>query len=316
MHRAVAHAASAPSCTMPRPATVAGRVDDHDQPVAVLRDAAQPVVVGRRGGLDQRLVDGHHLGHRVDDQAHPLAGRLDDHDPPVGAVAAADAEVGGQVADRDDPAAQGDHAAHGPGGAGDVARIGVADDLLHVVDRQAVLLRVQGDDDQPHQPATLKRPTSCWSASAVPASSWADAAICSVEALVCSVDAETCSVVADDCSATAAMSPDASAICWTRPAMSAIVWPICRNASRAWSTTAALSSLRRAPSADHVHRAGRLGLDLGDQPADRRRRHAGSPRPACAPPRRRRRSRAPARRRGRPRWPRSAPAGWSGRRCR
>ena len=109
---------------------------------------------------------------------------------------------------------------------------------------------------------SLNWATSWLSPSALLASSWADAAICSVEALVSSVDAETCSVVAEDCSATEATSPmfscmlaaeavicwAAAAICSTRAAMSSTEAPICRNASRVCSTTLAPSLVLRAPS--------------------------------------------------------------------
>src|SRR3954470_14703436 len=100
------------------------------------------------------------------------------------------------------------------------------------------------------------------SSSAVRASSWADAAICCVEALVCCVEAETCCEDADDCSATAATSVmsdwtccEADEICWiaaaiwsTRLFMSRTDSPRATNDSRACSTVATPSSVRRAPS--------------------------------------------------------------------
>src|SRR3954468_15340715 len=144
------------------------------------------------------------------------------------------------------------------------AREGVLDHLAHergVVD----------DEDAGHgvsflslsaDYATVNWLTRRSSSSAVRASSWADAAICCVEALVCCVEAETCSEDADDCSATAATSvmsdwtwceldaicSIAAAICSTRPFMSCTDAPSARNDSRASSTVATPSSVRRAPS--------------------------------------------------------------------
>src|SRR3954465_1056916 len=139
-------------------------------------------------------------------------------------------------------------------------------------------------------------PTSCSSCSAVRASSCADAAICCVEALVCCVEAETSSEDADDCSATAATSvmslctcceldaicSIAAAICSTRPFMSCTDAPSVWNASRACSTVATPSSVRRGPAPtappplsppgavlDDLDRLRRLGLDLADEPGDR-----------------------------------------------
>ena len=179
--------------------------------------------------------------------------------------------------------------------------------------------------------ASVNCPTSRSSSSAVCASSCAEAAICWVEAEVCSVEAETCSVdggglLGDggdlaDVSSHAARRVGDAADRRRRSARRASSCPRPRrrsrsNASRACSTVAAPSSVRRRAVLDDVDGAGGLGLDLVDQRRRSSRRRAGTPRPACAPPRRRRRSRGPARRRGRPRSRRSAPAGWSARRCR
>ena len=76
------------------------------------------------------------------------------------------------------------------------------------------------------------------------------------------------------------------------------------------------SSTRRCAA---LHRRDGLAgavLDLGDQLGDLLGLAPTSARPACAPRRRRPRSPCRARPRGRLRSPRSAPAGWSARRCR
>ena len=88
-----------------------------------------------------------------------------------------------------------------------------------------------------------------------------------------------------------------------------------RNASRVCSTVATPSSVRAEPSATTPTTLAGLALHLADQRGDLRRRRGRTPRPACAPPRRRPRTRGPARRRGRPRSRRSAPAGSSARRA-
>ena len=109
--------------------------------------------------------------------------------------------------------------------------------------------------------ARLNCPTSCSSCSAVRASSCAEAAISCVDALVCCVEAETCSEEAEDCSATAATwsCPPAPARArgdlldggrdLSDPAVHVLHRRAEReNASRACSTVATPSSVRRAPS--------------------------------------------------------------------
>src|SRR3954468_8026489 len=146
----------------------------------------------------------------------------------------------------------------------------------------------------------LNCPTRRSSSSAVRASSWAEAAISCVDALVCCVEAETCCEDADDCSAPAATSVmsawtccELEAICWiaaaicsTRPFMSCTDAPRARNDSRACSTVATPSSVRRAASPstpprraaalgaagaspDDLDSLRGLGLDLADEPGDR-----------------------------------------------
>ena len=63
-------------------------------------------------------------------------------------VGEAEAEPGDEVDDRDDLAAQADHAAHAGRVGVDGARRGVADDLAHAGDRERVLVPAQLEDDE------------------------------------------------------------------------------------------------------------------------------------------------------------------------
>ena len=116
--------------------------------------------------------------------------------------------------------------------------------------------------------------------SALPASSWAEAAICSVEAQVSSVEAETCSVDAEDSSATAATSLMLSCmlvaravICWAAAAICSIraVMSSTEAADLQERLAGLLDDARRprcacAPVLDDLHGLRRLVLDRADQP--------------------------------------------------
>src|SRR6185503_6545008 len=78
-----------------------------------------------------------------------VRGRLDDHDLAVlGGLAPGQAEARREVVDRDDLAPEADDAANPAGLRRYRARLGVADDLVHLADRQGVLLAAEREDDE------------------------------------------------------------------------------------------------------------------------------------------------------------------------
>src|SRR4051812_16204048 len=124
-------------------------VQQDEQAVVDLGDGLDRGAAGRGNRVELRVLDREDLLHVVDDDAGHVGGRLDDHDlAALGGVAGLDAEARGQVVDRDDLPAEADHAADPAGLGGDGARLGVADDLVHLADRQRVLLAAEREDDE------------------------------------------------------------------------------------------------------------------------------------------------------------------------
>jgi hypothetical protein len=88
------------------------------------------------------LVDG------VNDHTDGFGAALDDHDLALLAGLAGDAKPGGQVIDGQDSPAQAQHAADRGFAGGDRPGLFVADDLVHLLDRQGVLLTSEGEHDE------------------------------------------------------------------------------------------------------------------------------------------------------------------------
>src|SRR6185312_7433326 len=115
---------------------------------------ARDLAAARGNRLDLLRRDGPHFEHVVDEQADRLAALLDDHELRARGrrgrrrLIACDLETPGEVVDRHEPAAQADHAEHPRQLAGDGARLRIADDLAHLFDRHAVLLRAERADDE------------------------------------------------------------------------------------------------------------------------------------------------------------------------
>ena len=160
---------------------------------------------------------------------------------------------------------------------------------------------------------SVKRLTSCSSSSARRASSCADAAICWVERSSAGWRRRPPRSRPRTarrprrprpCRAARARPRRSGRRRWRSPRRgrhASTAAPIASNDSRARSTVAAPSSVRRRRP-DDLDRVRGLGLDLADQRGDRAGGRLRTPRRACGPPRRRPRSRGPARRRARPRW--------------
>src|SRR6185312_282635 len=123
-------------------------VQQDRQALVELGDAVDVVGVGASDRLDLVGGDRQHLLDAVDHHAGGAAPGLDDGDLGAVGVLVAEAEAHGQVADRDDPAAQVDDAADPGGRRRDAARLRVADDLLNPRDRQGVFLAGEGEDDE------------------------------------------------------------------------------------------------------------------------------------------------------------------------
>src|SRR3954452_24389203 len=228
------------------------RREQHVQLVAELRDAVDERRVGGAAPVDVGVVDRHHLVHVVDHEADPAMGSLQDHDLAVvdGTLTRPDVRCEPQrlpqVADRDDLRAQVDHAAHHRRGGGHGAGSGVADDLLHLRDRQAVALRPDGEHHElghrwPPR-VIVNRATRFESCSAERASSVLDADTCCVDALVSSADADACSVAALVSEATAEMPSVASATRAMQPVTPSIDAARRVKASRFCSTVDAADS--------------------------------------------------------------------------
>src|SRR3954470_5680373 len=124
-------------------------VEQDDQAVVDLGDGLDRRAAGGGDRIELGVLDGEDLLDVVDDDAGHVGGGLDDHDlAALGGVAGLDAETGSQVVDRDDLAAQADDAADPAGLGGHGAGLGVADDLVHLTDRQRVLLATEREDDE------------------------------------------------------------------------------------------------------------------------------------------------------------------------
>src|SRR3954453_11991856 len=124
-------------------------VEQDDQAVVDLGDGLDRRAAGGGDRIELGVLDGEDLLDVVDDDAGHVGGGLDDHDlAALGGVAGLDAETGSQVVDRDDLAAQADDAADPAGLGGHGAGLGVADDLVHLADRQRVLLATKREDDE------------------------------------------------------------------------------------------------------------------------------------------------------------------------
>src|SRR3954447_9366527 len=125
-----------------------GVEQDHEA-VVDLGDGLDRGAAGGRDGVELAVLDGEDLLDVVDDHAGHVGRRLDDDDlAALGALLGLEAEAGGEVVDGDDLAAQGDHAADPSRLGRDRARLGVADDLVHLADRQRVLLAAKREDDE------------------------------------------------------------------------------------------------------------------------------------------------------------------------
>jgi hypothetical protein len=126
--------AAAPAPTMPS--------------VADLGDAVDGATARGRGLVELARIDGDDLFDVVDDDAGHVVARLDDDDLGLRDVGVLDAEARREVVDREDLAAQGDHAAHARIRRGDRPRLGEPDDLVHLGDGQRVLLVAEREHDQ------------------------------------------------------------------------------------------------------------------------------------------------------------------------
>src|SRR3954449_13053675 len=124
-------------------------VEQDDQAVVDLGDGLDRRAAGGGDRVELGVLDGEDLLDVVDDDAGHVGGGLDDHDlAALGGLGGLEAEASGQVVDRHDLPAEADDAADPTGLGGHRARLRVADDLVHLANRQRVLLATEREDDE------------------------------------------------------------------------------------------------------------------------------------------------------------------------
>src|SRR4051812_18227327 len=124
-------------------------VEQDDEAVVDLGDGLDRRAASGRDGVELGVLDREHLLHVVDDDAGHVGGGLDDHDlAALGGLGGLEAEASGQVVDRHDLPAEADDAAGPTRLGGPPARPRVAGDLVHLANRQRVLLATEREDDE------------------------------------------------------------------------------------------------------------------------------------------------------------------------